>query len=149
MKRHLLSHVLLLASVFLFFSCQKEEPEPEDPGSGSTLPKGDFKYSVNGGASITADSAVYYPSITTIYSYKNGTMNTIEMNLSALDVGSYTIAKGNKLTYTTSGTDYVASTGAINITSKAVNSITGDFNTSFSTGTITSISGNFSDIGSR
>src|SRR5215204_4768471 len=126
------SFLLLLFSALIIASCTKDNPEPEDdPGTPVTpVNKGSFSYSVNGNATITADSAVYYPKFTTIYSYKLGTENTIEINLSDLVAGSYIVnsTQGNALTYETNGQTFTATSGTINITANTGSRLSGNFN---------------------
>jgi len=155
---HLLKHMkslffkpicLIIFFSVLIVSCAKDNPEPEDNPATPNTPvnNGKFTYSVNGNATITADSAIYYPKFTTIYSYKVGLQNTIEINLSDITVGSYTVSSvmGNALTYDTNGQTFTAKSGVVNITSNTGSRLSGDFNCSFSSG-ISTISGQFNDI---
>jgi len=141
---------LLIFSSILFVSCAKDNPEPEAEPVTPAAPvnKGKFTYSVDGNAVITADSSVYYPKFTTIYSYKAGLQNTTEMRLSDLTVGTYTIKSslGNELIYETNGQTFNASSGVVNITSNTGSRLTGDFNCAFTGVAVKSISGQFTDI---
>ncbi len=132
-----------------FISCAKEEVEPDPITSQS---KGNFNYSINGAALQKADSAVYYALNTTVYAYKNGTSTTFEINLEDLIAGTYNIitsATGNQFIYTTNAVDYYFTSGNFIISSNTNNKLAGSFNCSLSGGTITSATGNFSDLPRR
>ena len=131
-----------------FISCTKEEVEPDPIASQS---KGNFNYSINGAALQKADSAVYYALNTTVYAYKNGTSTTFEINLSELIAGTYNIssATGNQFIYSTNAVDYYFTNGNFIISSNTNNKLAGSFNCSLSGGTITSATGNFSDLPRR
>ena len=140
--------IFLSIGMTFFISCAKEEVEPDPIVSQS---KGNFNYSINGAALQKADSAVYYALNTTVYAYKNGTSTTFEINLSDLIAGTYNIssATGNQFIYTTNAVDYYFTSGNFIISSNTNNKLAGSFNCSLSGGTITSATGNFSDLPRR
>ena len=141
-------YFFLIIGISFFISCAKEEVEPDPITSQS---KGNFNYSINGAALQKADSAVYYALNTTVYAYKNGTSTTFEINLSDLIAGTYNIssATGNQFIYTTNAVDYYFTSGNFIISSNTNNKLAGSFNCSLSGGTITSATGNFSDLPRR
>ena len=141
-------YFFLIIGISFFISCAKEEVEPDPITSQS---KGNFNYSINGAALQKADSAVYYALNTTVYAYKNGTSTTFEINLSELIAGTYNIssATGNQFIYTTNAVDYYFTSGNFIISSNTNNKLAGSFNCSLSGGTITSATGNFSDLPRR
>ena len=140
--------IFLSIGMTFFISCAKEEVEPDPITSQS---KGNFNYSINGAALQKADSAVYYALNTTVYAYKNGTSTAFEINLSELIAGTYNIssATGNQFIYTTNAVDYYFTSGNFIISSNTNNKLAGSFNCSLSGGTITSATGNFSDLPRR
>src|SRR5436190_16622055 len=97
--------VFSLALAFVFTGCTKDEDEPEDPSGTTTTgggPGGQFSWSVNNSSTnVIADSAVYFPKFTTIFAYKGGTVTTVEINLSDIVAGTYSLSSvtGNELTY--------------------------------------------------
>ena len=157
--------ILILGTLFIS-SCKKKSSDPApDPSSttttggtttggtttgGNTTAPG-FTYTPNGGTATVADSAFYYQQYNTIHAYKNGNANHFEINLTALTVATYSISQssGNALTYVMGPTYLTATTGSLNITANASNKLSGNFNTTLSGGTITSVSGIFKDIPKR
>jgi hypothetical protein len=142
----------LLFCTLFFVTCKKEAaPETEDPSNNGPVAAGSFSWKAGSGATVTADSAYYYSQFTTIYAFKNGLSNSLEVNLSALSAGSYSLssATGNMLTFITNATTYTASSGSFNITGTANNKLTGNFTAAFSGGTLTSLSGEFDAIPHR
>lgn len=148
MKRILLKSCLILSCSILLIACKKDDPAPED--TTPTTPgvnKGDFSWTA-GASTVAADSAYFYSQFTTVFAFKNGTSNSIEINLSALSAGSYSLssATGNALTFVTGATTYTANTGSCNITASANNKLSGNFSATLHGGTLTAISGTFSNI---
>jgi len=135
-------------------SCIKASSDPDK--NVSTAPSGNtsttsFQWTPNSGSGITADSSNYYASFTTIFAFKNGINNSIEINLSSLAVGAYTLSSstGNALTYVANSTTYTAKSGVVNITANTSTNLSGNFNCALSGGTLTSLSGEFVDIPRR
>jgi hypothetical protein len=152
MKTFLSRTFFLLFCTLLFIACKKEaEPETEEPVDNGPVAAGNLTWKAGSGATVTADSAYYYSQFTTIYAFKNGLSHSLEVNLSALSAGSYSLssATGNMLTFITNATTYTSSSGSFNITSTVNNKLTGNFTAAFSGGTLTSISGEFNAIPHR
>jgi hypothetical protein len=150
-----ISFYITAITIVLFFvaGCTKDEDEPDDPtGSTTGTPvTGNFNWTLSNGSSVVADSAVCYPQITTIYGYKTGLDNTVEINLADVVVGTYDITSfsGNELKYVRNKITTKASSGTVKITGNTGGKMAGNFSATFSTGTITSITGEFSDVRSR
>ena len=154
MKKIILNSTMLaVALAIIFTACKKKssDPEPETmtttTGSGTPASSG-FTWTPSGGSAVVADSAFYYQQYNTIYAYKNGVANYLEINLTALSVASYSVSSssGNALTYI-SGSNYIsASSGQINLTASANNKISGNFSTPLSSGAVASVAGQFVDI---
>jgi hypothetical protein len=136
---------ILFSLSMLFFSCakNKDEPEPITP-----VNRGNFSWQSNQGAQVKADSAYYFSQFTTIFAFKNGTNSSVEINLSSLGLGSYSISSvtGNALTFVNGSSTYTAPSGYCNITGTSDNLLVGTFSVNLNGGTITSLSGNFSDL---
>jgi hypothetical protein len=142
----------LIWCTFLFITCKKgDEAEPEDPINNGPVATGGLTWKAGSGATVTADSAYYYSQFTTVYAFKNGLNNSLEINLSALSAGSYSMssATGNNLTFVTNATTYTASSGSFNITSTANNKLSGNFSVTLNGGALTSLSGEFNAIPQR
>jgi hypothetical protein len=143
---------LLLFCALFFVTCKKEsDPEPEPENNNPANP-GDFRWKTSGGATVVADSAYYYSQFTTIYAFKNGTSTSIEVNLSSLAAGSYSLssATGNVLTYVQNASTFTSAAGSFNIANTSNNKLSGDFDCSISNGSIaTTLSGTFNTIPHR
>lgn len=146
--------VFILAISINLSSCAKASTDPDK--DTSTTPAGNtsttsFQWTPNAGSSTTADSSNYYTSITTIYAFKNGLSNSIEINLSSLAVGAYTISSstGNSLIYVANSNTYTAKSGVVNITANTSSNISGNFNCALTGGTLTTLSGQFVDVPKR
>jgi hypothetical protein len=143
---------LVLCFILFIVACKKEDtPETEEP---TDVPAGqaDFRWKYDGGATVVADSAYYYSQFTTIYAFKNGVSSSIEVNLSSLSAGSYSLssATGNMLTYVKNAATYTTTSGSFNISSTSNTKLSGDFSGSINTGSVsTTISGTFSAIPHR
>ena len=151
MKKTAVKITLLLAlSLAIFTGCQKDNADPatDDPGTTTPVNKGSFSWTPAGGTSVTADSAHYYSSFTTIFAFKNGNANSFEINLSSLAVGAYTLssATGNALTFVTAATTYTAHSGSVLITTNNGSKMSGTFSATLNGGSITGVSGQFTDI---
>ena len=146
MKKYLSIIFFILTSIFIISSCTKDENEPEEETPVVT-DKGSFNWTLSSGQTANADSAHCYTSITTIYAFKNGNATSVEVNLSALSVGSYSISSstGNSFSFVSGGTTYEG-TGSFNITANSGNKLSGNFNVTLTGGTLTSMSGSFQDI---
>lgn len=147
MKKHLLILSLSLFTIFITTSCAKDET-PEEEETPVPTDKGTFNWTLSSGQTVTADSAHSYQSITTIYAFKNGTTNSLEVTLSALSVGSYSISSstGNTFNFVSGATSYNATSGSFNITANNGNKLSGNYNVTLSGGALTGMSGSFQDI---
>jgi hypothetical protein len=139
--------LLVVFCCWMAVACKKDDPEPVDTTPTTAQNKGDFKYSLNGGAVLAADSAKYYSQNTTIFAFKNNANISFEINLSDLSVGTYSISSstGNQFQYTVGSANYNG-TGNVNITANANNQLSGNFNCALSGGTLTSVTGTFVDL---
>jgi hypothetical protein len=152
MKRF--SGYLICSSLALIVlsSCAKDEPEPADPNDPGTVPTLPpyFTWKVNNGSQVVADSSHCYVKSNVIFAFRNGNANTVEINLASMSVGKYLIntSSGNELKYQT-GSLVGTGTGTVNILTSGQDRISGDFNCALSGGTLTSITGTFTDIPKR
>src|SRR4051812_23577752 len=101
MKKLALS--ILVLSIFAT-GCKKDDTNPA--ATPTPVSTGTFSWTAGSGPKVTADSSHYYSSFTTIFAFKNGSSNSIEINLSSLAVGAYSLssATGNALTFVTAST---------------------------------------------
>lgn len=135
--------VLLLILIAGLFSCEKDTTNP-DPQNNTT--NGSFNWSLNS-QNTAADSAVCYLKTTTIYAYKNGLSQTVELNLSDIITNTYPVnsLSGNAITYADgNGTKEVAN-GSIQISANSGSKLSGSFSGTI-TGTTETITGSFSDV---
>ncbi|MES2512604.1 MAG: hypothetical protein V4580_00615 [Bacteroidota bacterium] len=142
---------LFLTTLFfsiLIVSCKKEDESDSCstcPVGGSIEPVG-FTYTKNSGATITADSAFFFPASKIIIAYYQGMNNRIIIKTSAQTSGVYTFnGASNTVTYIEPLGSYSATGGSINITSNANNKMSGTF-TSSGGGIASTIGGQFKDI---
>ena len=151
-KSHLNITTVLLACLIIFSSCAKDEPDPEDPGSGNPVVTDPpyFRITPQPGSTISCDSAHAYVSSNVIFAFHSGGASSIEMRLSEINTGVYQISSlsGNQFEYYTGSVLYTG-TGTVNITSSTSDALSGNFNCTLSGGTLTAISGNFDDIRKR
>ena len=146
---------LLTAIAFgllIFTGCAKDEDEPEDPNTTTTTTGGtvtyDFKWTPNSGNTISANEAYYSTATNNIYAAKNGTANSVEIILPDFSTATYSITStsGNSLEFLSNSVAYQATSGTVKITTNGGNKISGNFNVAFSSGTLTGLSGQFTDI---
>ena len=142
-----------IPALFLFAlviaGCAKDEKDPiEPPPSGTNSNFGEFKWTPVSGTEIRSDSAYYIPSFNNIVAYKGN--STIDIVLSALVVGTYTISssQGNTLEYNTGSSVNNATSGSVVITTNTGSKLSGSFSANFSGGQ-PSINGHFSNIPAR
>ena len=151
MKKTFLNIAITTFICLLFFnSCKKDDPQPEEPVVINTTPPV-FNWKINNTTSFSSDSTSCYQSNTSIYAYKNGRVNSIEKKLPSLNTGTYSISSvtGNELTLLSGNVSYSASSGTVIIKSNNNNKLSGSLTAAFSTGTVTSLSGEFTDITRR
>jgi len=146
MKNVTLKIATFLLVVF-FTNCAKDNTEP-DPDPTVAVDPGVFNWQLSSGSNVKADSAFFYQQFTTIFAFKNGNSNSIEINLSSLSAGTYTFSSssGNIFTYANGSSTFGAGTGTCNISSSVNNKLSGSFNVNFASTSLGSISGNFSNI---
>ncbi len=157
MKKYIFISSLAL-SLLLVFACKKKDSSTPDTTSATTttggpvLSSGSFTWSENGGSVQTADSAEFRNTYNALFAYKGGLARYFEIDYSASTVGSYTLSTSgsNSLNYIVqTGTVtnvYTANSGTATITSNASSKLSGSFIGSYTSGTLTSISGGFSNV---
>ena len=141
---------LFIALSFLSVSCQKEDPEPEpQPNNPGTTNPPYFKWQIDNGAVVTADSAYAYVQSFVLFAIKNTGQN-VEVNLSSMNTGTYNIstATGNQLKYSDSSNEHETS-GTFVISSSTSSKMTGYFNCTFTGSSLSTITGTFSDVPKR
>lgn len=144
---------LIIFFSLIIFSCKKKEEESNScstcsSGNG-TEPTG-FYYNINGGGTISADSATYNVTNKTITAHHQGATRHINIKTSSQITGTYGFTTtANTFSYTESLGTYYATGGYINITANANNKLSGNFTSNGSGGTFATISGNFKDIPKR
>jgi len=152
LSNHSLPVVLLclLVTGFLVFSCEKETTAPVEEEPINTTPPV-FNWRINNGATISSDSTFAYQSVTSLFAYKNGYANSLEINLSSLITGTYVLsaATGNQLTLTAGSSTAVAASGKVVISAAANNKLSGTITATFATGSFTTMSGEFTDVPRR
>ena len=150
------STIFLLALVTLLISCDKKD----DEGSGPSAPAS-FTFSINGGATITADTKAMEFNSTTGRWMIRATKSTIgttgyysvELAPSNTGIGNYPVTAASP----TPGSSYIFfydsndvgsfSSGSINISQKTETKISGTFTASGGDHpTVTSISGSFNNV---
>ena len=143
--------------VFVVFlvvvSCKKKEEETNSCStcdSGGGVAAVGFSYNINGGGTVTADSAIYNVANRTITSYKQGITKRILIKTSSQFPGTYYFTStANTFYYIESVGTYYATSGYVTITANANNKISGSFSSGGTGGTSTTVSGNFKDIPRR
>ena len=141
---------LPLCSLFLLLlitGCAKEDTLPNSPTSPAT--SASFSWTVNG-VTTTADSAICYLQLTTVYAYKNGLSQTIELNLSDVISDTYPVnaVSGNEIKYVNNSSNLSVSSGTVNITNNSGSKLNGNFSGTFPSGG-GAISGQFTDVAIR
>lgn len=128
-------------------SCAKEETLPDSPSTPAN--SANFSWTVNG-ITTTADSAICYLQLTTVYAYKNGLAQTIELNLSDVISDTYPVnaVSGNEIKYVNGSSNLSVSSGTVIITNNSGSKLNGNFSGSFPSGGGT-ISGQFTDVAFR
>ena len=155
--------VFALFAIGIIFSCKKkEETKLEEPSTpittgGITGSSAGFSWQENGGTVMNADSAFWttYGTApnggTGVRAYKGGmASNFFEINwLTAnnTSVGTKTLDPTYGITFMKSGTSYIGTAEqALSITASSSTTISGNFSSPVSGGTITSITGTFTSI---
>jgi hypothetical protein len=148
MKKNILKSVVaffVLTSILI--SCDNDDDavaSPPPPGLPELL------YAEGGApSSSSVTNPIAIASTKEIFG-RNGATNVIEIKLSSLAVGTYTISAVNQFTYTrpTTSSPWTAVTGTITITMNTGTEISGNFNLTAGNSSlgINSVSGSFSNI---
>ena len=142
MKRHTLLLTIILGLLLFSSACVKDGSEPDTPA----ITYGNFSWTANGTTTV-ADSAICYLQITTIYAYKGGIVNTVELNLSDVVTGTYPVnsTSGNEIKIVKNGLNLAAGSGTVTISSNTGSRLAGNFS-GVLTGTAGAVSGQFSEI---
>lgn len=140
---------LFLVVITTSFSCKKEEVATPQAATPTPTSNDGFFYSENGSTTLSIVTTPYASAqYNSIFAVNSGT-TVVEMNLTSIAVGTYTIDANNALTYLKTGVSgaYIASAGSVTITANASNKLTGTFTSTGSgiTG-VTSFSGSFTNI---
>lgn len=150
MKKSIPLFLSALMTTALLAGCAKatNDPEKDPPVTSGPTYNEEFKWTAAGSSEVTADSCHYYTSFTTIYAFKNGNAKNIEINLSGLAAGTYSFSSltGNSLTYVNGSSTFTSTAGTLTISSNADNRIAGTFSAALAGGTVSSISGHFTDV---
>jgi hypothetical protein len=156
MKKTILLSLLVLATVVACKKKDSSEPETITTSTtttgGSVISSGTFTWSENGGSVQTADSAEFRNSYNALFAYKGGLARYFEIDYSASTVGTYTLSTSgsNSLNYIVkTGTVtnvYTANSGTATITSNTSGKLSGNFIGAYTSGTLTSISGGFTNV---
>src|SRR5688572_3368995 len=102
---------LFISLSILFVSCQKDETTPDpQPNNPSTPSAPYFRWQIDNGSVVTADSAYAYAQSFVLFAIKNSGAN-VEVNLSSMNTGTYSIssATGNQLKYSDSSNEHESS----------------------------------------
>lgn len=150
MKKHVTIFSFLLIATLYFTGCAKKENEvPEDNNNTTTTTNTtSFGWVPTGGVTLKADSSYFVASYNNIVAFKGGNSNIVDIKLSDLQVGTYSISTltGNSLEYITGGSTYSATSGSVSIAANNGTKLSGTFSCALSGGTLTSLSGDFTDI---
>lgn len=148
MKLKNLTYLALTALVLMLnYSCTKSDDSkkttPTTPSSPTALTG--FFYSVDAATDSTkADTSWVNGRYNTIIAQKSS-KTIVEINLTALTVGTYNISSSNMLSYDL-GTSYWSATGGTVVISKnSDNKLTGYYNVT-GTGSVNKVHGSFTDI---
>ena len=154
MKKYIF--IISTNSLSMSFACKKKDTSTPDTTTtktgGAVTLSGTFTRSENGGATQTSDSAEFRNVYNALYAYKGGLARYFEIDYSESIVGSYTLSTtgSNSLNYIvqtgTINNVYTANSGTANITANTSGKLSGNFTGSYSSGTLTSISGGFTNV---
>lgn len=140
--------VLVIFAVLLNVSCSKDDSSSS--GGGASGATNGFFYGENGAAATqTVDTPYASDPFSSIFAVNSGS-TVIEMNLSDIAVGSYTIGGANAFTYIKPGQSnfFIGSAGTVVISANAAGKLTGTFSITAGSGItgVTSVSGRFTNI---
>jgi phage gp45-like len=153
------TYILSLAVVLAVVSCKKKEtvaPTPTPvatPAVVTPVATAGFKWTENGGAEITADSAYWTTSngATGIRASKGGFTYYFEINWAGLNntaVGAKTLnATNGDFTYLNNNVSYgPAANTTLNITAFASDKLSGNFSFAVTGGTVTTLAATFTSL---
>jgi hypothetical protein len=146
MKRIFLNAIAVVLTASMI-SCAKaeKEPDPVDPGPSEPAPT--FDWSPSSGGTIVADSGYFIKAYNEVVAFKNGNNNVVDIRLSDSQSGTYTISStsGNQLDYQVGSKTYTGTVGTVTLVNNS-SKMSGSFSCSLAGGTVTAISGHFSNI---
>ena len=152
LKSYFSFYTVVVVFSIVLLSCKKQEPEQSCgtcPVGGPSQSAG-LTFTKNNGSSVTADSASFNSSFSTITAYYQGVTHRINIKTSSQLPGTYSFTTTtNTLYYIEPSATYYATDGYINITSNANNKMSGNFTTSGTGGGYISVNGLFKDIPRR
>jgi len=139
---------LVIFALLLNISCSKDDSSSS--ASGTPPGTSGFLYGENGAAATqTVDTPYASNPFNSVFAVNSGS-TVIEMNLSSIAIGSYTIDGTNAFTYIKPGQSnmFIGSAGTVDITANASNKLTGTFSITAGSGItgVTSVSGSFTNI---
>jgi hypothetical protein len=153
MKKQLTLLPLLCAAALFLVGCAKKEDEvPENTSTSTTSTSTtSFGWAASGGSTLKADSSYFVQAYNNIVAYKGGNNNVVDIKLSDLKVGTYSLStlSGNSLEYVTGNSTYSATGGTVSIGANTGTKLSGTFSCALSGGTLTALSGDFTDIPKR
>jgi hypothetical protein len=140
---------LFVTVALLLASCEKEEVTPDPQPNNPAPATSSFKWQINNGQVVTADSAYAYAQSFVLFAIKNSGAN-VQVNLSSMATGSYNISSstGNQLTYSDASNEYEAA-GTFIISASSSTQMSGHFNCTFPGSSLSTITGTFSDVPKR
>lgn len=138
---------MFLLLVISFSGCVKDPDEPEEETPAPTTPTPVFNWSVNNGTAVSGDDAFYVAAYNEIYGNKNG-VTIVDIILDTIAKKTYNISQsaGITLDYFDGTTSRTAKSGIVTISEINGTRISGSYNCTFTGGTITSVSGQFSNL---
>jgi hypothetical protein len=148
MKNNILKSVIILLVLSLALTSCNHDDETASPIPPPGLPE--LLYAEGGASTMTSvTNPIALSSSKEIFG-RNGSTNVIEIKLSSLAVGTYSISAVNQFTYSRPGTSspWTAVTGSITITMNTGTELSGNFNLTAGNSSlgINSVSGSFNDI---
>lgn len=136
---------LLATILFLTTACRSSSDDPQTPQPQNS---GFFWHENSPGADMkTAGSSEVRTQYNSIFAFNGATATSgtvFEINLTAVTPGTYTIGGGNSFYF--NGNTATPSGGQVIITSNAGGKASGSFTATWTSGTITSVYGTFTDI---
>lgn len=135
----------MIGSTLLMPSCKKSEPPAPTPVVTATNPP--FSWSENGATSKSTTNASFNTGAQILQAISSDNLTVIQISLTASIPGTYPVSTanpGNDFHYTNGS--YQGTSGSVIITANANGKMSGTFNTSSTINTITSVTGQFTNI---